>query len=252
MEGAYTKSGAARSSRLKSAGNPRKAHRLSLPVVSSIVLQNQLIILWNFEAPYTLQKIYQSVAVNGGRHDNSGNRTGRLTPLVLANDGGFPLGEGISMDSRRVYGSVETGFDAGVGETIDGLRPCRSRTSFIPLILLPRSGSSSKRGLRGRPCWTGEGDDDAPELPVPGPDRPVRTRCVRFDTGEGNTFGVVPCVASAEDGVSATPCACGAWTWRRLDARDLRDPTRETCTPAWSCGGGAFTEVGVWPAEGAP
>lgn len=104
-----------------------------------------------------------------------------LTPLVLAYDGDFPFGDGISMDSRRVYGSFETCFDPGVGETIDGLRPCRSRTSFIPLILLPRSGSSSKRPLRGRPCCSGECDDDAPELPAPGPDRLVRTRCVRFE-----------------------------------------------------------------------
>ena len=71
-----------------------------------------------------------------------------LTPLVLAYNGDFPFGEGMSMDTLRVYGSLETGFDVGAGETTDGLRPCVSRTSFTPLILLPRSGSSSKRGLR--------------------------------------------------------------------------------------------------------
>lgn len=108
-------------------------------------------------------------------------RHGTLTPLVLAYDGDFPFGDGISIDPRRVYGSFETGFDPGEGETIDGLRSCRSRTPFIPLILLPRSGSSSKRALRGKPCWSGESDDDAPELPAPGPDRVVRTRYVRFE-----------------------------------------------------------------------
>ncbi len=109
-------------------------------------------------------------------------RHGTLTPLVLAHDGDFPFGDGISMDARRVYGSFETGFDPpGVGETIDDLRSGRSRTPFIPLIFLPRSGSSSKRALRGKPCWSGECDDDAPELPAPGPDRLVRTRCVRFE-----------------------------------------------------------------------
>jgi len=178
-----------------------------------------------------------------------------LTPLILVYDGDLPFGEGMSMDSRRVYGSFETGFDAGVDETIDALRPGRSRTSFIPLILLPRSGSSSKYGRR---CWSGDGDDDAAEPPVPAPapdpapGRLVLTRCVRFDTEEGTTFAVARGAASADD-VSAPPgvCVC-VCTCGRLDARDLRDPTRDTCAPAGNCGGGAFEEDGVWPAEAAP
>lgn len=176
-----------------------------------------------------------------------------LTPLVLAYDGDLPFGEGISMDSRRAYGSFETGFDAGLDETIDGLRPGRSRTSFIPLILLPRSGSSPPCG---RCCWSGDSGEDVPEPPAPapgadpdpGPGRLVRTRCVRLDTEEGATFAVGG--ASADD-VSAPPdacaCACG-----RLDARDLRDPIRDTCAPAGNCCCGTFEEEGVWPTEAAP
>ena len=178
-----------------------------------------------------------------------------LTPLVLVYDGDLPFDEGIPMDSRRVYGSFETGFEAGLDETIDGLRPGRSRTSFIPLILLPRSGSSPRCGWR---CWSGERGEDAPEPPAPAPDpdpdpgpgRLVRTRCVRFDTEEGTAFAVAAGAASVDD-VSVPPGAraraCG-----RLDARDLRDPIRDTCAPAGNCGGGAFEEEGVWPAEAAP
>ncbi len=55
------------------------------------------------------------------------------------------------------------------------------------------------------------------------------------------------------DGVSA-PRACGTWAWGRLDAEDLRDPTRDTfvppTAPVGGCGGWTVEEF--WLTEAAP